>query len=626
MPPDVPKNEGSRAVPAHFSRRVLLRRGLLLGTGLPVVGGLLAACGSSSSSSGSSQSTASSSTASTGAAATSTTTATSTSATSQAAAASPSASGSAQTSQSASPAASASSTSKYVIEPPKHTGGKLIWGAVSDAKTVNPVVVTDTSSGTIMAMIFNGVMQTDVNTTEPIGDLATKWEISTDGVTYSFTLRDGVKFHDGVPLTANDVKFTYELMLNPKTQSPRTAQLTDRIKSIDVVDDTHITYTLKKPVAPFLATNMETGVVPQHILKDVQPSAIVQDSFSTGKKGRTIGSGPWIFEEWVKDDHITLNKNPNYFGGAPHLDQWIYKVVSNASVEVQQLKTGEIDYGGIQPSDYNDMQKQSNITMHVYDTFSFTYYMYQLDATKTPLFQDKAVRQALLYAIDRQAIVKTIYFGLAEVAIGTMPLISWAYNPNAITNKYPYDPNKAKQLLDQAGWKAGSDGIRAKDGKKLSFKLWTYSGSDTVQSMATVFQQEWKQIGVDSTPQFQEWNSFLTRIENTHDFDIALLGFSWGVDPDQSTMWACASYSGGFNMNKYCNPQVDKLLSDALATTDKSKRKQYYTQMQNILEDDLPNVVVLFSKAVGGVNKRVHNFFPNAVNTQFNSEQWWVDG
>src|SRR5579875_3772684 len=380
------------------------------------------------------------------------------------------------------------------------------------------------------------------------------------------------------------------------------------------------------PVAPFLATNMETGVVPQHILKDVEPSAIVQDSFSTGKKGRTIGSGPWIFEEWVKDDHITLNKNPNYFGGAPNLDQWIYKVVTNASVEVQQLKTGEIDYGSIQPSDYNDMQKQSNVTMHVYDTFSFTYYMYQLDATKTPLFQDKAVRQALLYAIDREAIVKTIYFGLAEVAIGTMPVISWAYDPNAITNKYPYDLNKAKQLLDQAGWKAGSDGIRAKDGKKLSFTLWTYSGSDTVQSMATVFQQEWKQIGVQMTPQFQEWNSFLTRIENTHDFDIALLGFSWGVDPDQSTMWACASYSGGFNMNKYCNPQVDTLLNDALGTTDKAKRKQYYTQMQNILEDDLPNVVVLFSKAVGGVNKRVHNFFPNAVNTQFNSEQWWVDG
>lgn len=590
----------------RLSRRALLRRAVAAGIATPVVAGLLAACGGSDST----PEAPSSGEGSGGA--TETTTATS----STSSAASPSAAASPGTSQGA---------TKFQVEEPKHKGGQFIYGTTSDAQTANPILSKDTTSGLIISMMFNGVMMTDVETTSPTGDLAKSWEIADDGITYSFVLTDGIKWHDGEPLTANDVKFTYDLMMNPAAKSPRLSNLTERVDSIEVQDDSHFTIKLKSPNSAFMASNMDYGILPQHILKDVDPAALIQHDFSKGKKGVTIGTGPFQFEEWIKDDHVTLVKYSDFWKGSPNLDTWIMKVVPNQTVLVQQLKTGEVDYGSIQPADVADMQKEQGITVHSWDTFSFTFYTYNLDTAKTDLFQEKEVRQAILYALDRQAMTDAVYFGLARVAVGTMPVLSWAYKPDEIKQKYDFSEDKAKELLDSAGWKPGSDGIREKNGKKLSFTLWTSSSSQAFQDNATIMQSSLQKIGVDCKPQFQEWNAFLDRITVTHDFEMFLVGFSWGVDPDQTTMWACDAYNGGFNMGKYCNPQVDKLLKDGLATNDQTERANIYVQMQNILVDDLPNAVLFFTKSVAGLNKRAHNVFPNAVSTTFNPEQWWVD-
>ncbi|HET8626794.1 MAG TPA: ABC transporter substrate-binding protein, partial [Thermomicrobiales bacterium] len=248
----------------------------------------------------------------------------------------------------------------------------------------------------------------------------------------------------------------------------------------------------------------------------------------------------------------------------------------------------------------------------------------QMNPQKSPFFLDKRVRQALAYAIDREAMIKAIYFNLGTVAIGTEPVLSWAYAPDQITAKYPYDITKANQLLDQAGWAKGPDGIRAKGGKKLSFTLWTGNASKAFVQDVTAMQQMWKAIGVDATPKTEEWNAFLTRLTDTHDFDIFLVGFSWGTDPDQSTMWTTDAQTGGFNMNKYSNKQVDQLLAQGLTTLDQAKRKQLYIQMQNIIADELPNFILFFTQATAAVDKRVHNLLPNAINIRWNAHTWWV--
>lgn len=615
-----PLEERGRLI-GKASRVVLTRRSLVTRSALAAAAlGLTAACGGSSSS----NTPAGTSAAGTSAPTTS----------SGAGAASPAGTAGATTTTVATPSAASPVASgspapggqKLNVEPAQHKGGQLIEGTFADAKTLNSVLESDTSSGRVIDLMFNGLVLVDPTTVQPAADLATKWDISGDGLTYTFTLGDGINFQDGQALSSADVKLTYDLLMNKATNSPRTSELTDRVKTVDAKDPKTVVFTLNHPTAPFLVSNAGYGILPQHILKDVDPAGLAQSDFSTGKKGVTIGTGPFQFDEWVKDDHMTLVKYDGYFKGAPNLDKYIYKVVPNQTVISAQLKTGEIDFGGIQPADLQGMQSQSNVNVVAYDTFSFTFYAYQLDASKSDLFQDKGVRQALFYALDRKAMVDAIYFGQAVVAIGTEPTLSWAYAPDQITLKYDYDVDKANQLLDQAGWAKGSDGIRAKNGKKLSFSVWTNAGNEVREQFVTIFQQQWKKIGVDAKPQTQEWNAFLDRITSSHDFEIFLVGFQWDVDPDQSTMWSSDAYNGGFNMNKYSNPQVDKILKDALETSDVSKRKQLYIQMQNLVLDDLPSPILVFPKALAVLNKRVHNLFPNAVSVTFNAHQWWVNG
>jgi peptide/nickel transport system substrate-binding protein len=594
---------------SSLSRRSLLQRGAVLSAGLSMFGVLLSACGGASD-----DATTATSTDGTGVGSAST--ATAATATPAQSMATPSMSATPNTGAIGSP------------EPAGHTGGTLVQAAAADATTVNPILEADTVSADITSLIFDAVINVDPSTTEPRGDMAKSWEISTDALTYTFTLQDGITWHDSTPFSADDVKFTYDLHMNGDSNSPHTAELAERVKSVEAPDGKTVVFTLNAPASPFLVSNMIYEIVPQHILQSVDPKALAQHPFSTGKEGTTIGTGPFMFKEWVKDDHITLVKYSGYWRGEPALDSFSLKVVPDVTTLVQQLQTGEVDYSGrdgVDEASVKTLQSDGSIVVANYDSFDFTYYGYQLDETKSKLFQDKAVRQALFYALDREQMVKAIRFGLGHVAIGTMGVDSWAYNPDQITLKYPYDATQANKLLDDAGWVKGSDGVRAKDGLRLSFTLHTNSGSDVNTQYSAVMQQAWKAIGVDCTPQEDEWNAFLERLTSTRDFEIFLIGFSWGVDPDQSNMWATAAYEGGLNVNKYSNPQVDDLLEQGIRETAIPTRKQIYTQMQNIIVDDLPSAIIDFPKSIAAYNKRVHNLFPNAVDDRWNAHLWWVD-
>lgn len=535
------------------------------------------------------------------------------------------------------PAAGGSASAGYpsggkysTLQPVGKKGGRIIEGNVTEVKTFNGMVSSDTSSSAMISMMFNSLLGLNPDTALPYPDLATEVPsrenggIAQDGLTYTFKLRNDVKWHDGTQFTAKDVVYTYTTMQKKELGSQRTTELNDRVESITAPDNNTVVFKMKKIVAPFLTSNMY-AIVPEHILKDVAADQIKAHPFSTGDAKATIGTGPFKFGSYTKGDNVTLVKNPNYFRGEPALDQYILKVVKDGTVLVAQLKTGEVDFGGITAALYEEMTKQANVNAVKYDTYSFSFYTYQLDTAKTDLFQEKAVRQALAYALDREAMLKAIQFGLGTIGAGTEPVLSWAYAPDQITTKYTYDPNKANQLLDQAGWVKGSDGIRAKGGKRLSFTIWGQSGSPVIDGYMASMQQLWRAIGVECTPKNEEFSSLVARLTESYDFEMVIVGFSWGVDPDQSTMWATESYKGGFNLNKYSNPQVDQIVKQALSELDQEKRKQLYIQMQNIIADEAPSVILYFTQTPAAVNKRVHNLFPNAVSVRWNSHTWWVD-
>jgi ABC-type transport system substrate-binding protein len=358
---------------------------------------------------------------------------------------------------------------KYsTLEPVGKKGGTFVETVVADAKTNNSMLSTDVPSNDRISIQFSSILALNPDTALPFPLLATdvpsreNGGISQDGLTYTFKLRKDVKWHDGQPFTSKDVVFTYQTLAKKELGSPRTAEINDRVDSVTAPDDYTVVFKLKKIVAPFLVSNIASNnysIVPEHILGSVAVDQIKQHPFSIGDPKASIGTGPFKFKEWAKDDHATFVKNPDYFGGEPAIDQYIFKVVKDQDVVVANLKTGEGDFGAIPTTAVDDVSKTASLSVVKYDTYGFTFYSHQLDASKTTLFQQKEVRQALAYAIDRDAIVQAIYNGYAVIGQGTMPTLSFAYAPDQITTKYPYDIKKAEQLLDAAGWVKGSDGI-----------------------------------------------------------------------------------------------------------------------------------------------------------------------
>ncbi len=517
------------------------------------------------------------------------------------------------------------------IEEAANTGGTLIEGSILDLRSLNPILFNDEPSFSVGFLIFEVLVEVNPDTLEPVGNLASGWEVSDDSLTWTMYLREGVTWQDGETFDAEDVKFTYETYLNPESGSNQTSTLASKLESVEIVDPMTVQFNLLQPVADFL---LDVGgvfflMIAEHIWRDVPAGDIQQHPGSTGADpSLVIGTGPFIFQEWITGDHVTLVKNENYWDGTPHLDEYIFKIVPDVTSAVQQMKTGEIDwFNDLQGALVAEFDDSEDITVFAFPQLSFIFYGTQLDPEKSTKFQDVRVRQALLYAIDRQAIVDQILFGYSEVAVGTIPSLSWAFNPDGIDPAllYEYDPDRARELLDEAGWLEGSDGVREMDGEQLAFTMYGINSSEQDVQTLTAYQEFWAEIGVAMTPSPEPFQQLVSRLTETFDFEAFLVGFGWGPTPDQSPMWACDSYGVGFNIVKYCNPEVDELLSEALSELDRERRIELYTEFQNVLLADLPMAVTDFPQGLAPVSNRIHNLFPSSQNDRFNAETWWID-
>jgi len=512
------------------------------------------------------------------------------------------------------------------IEDAANEGGTFIEGSTLDLRSLLPMLWNDQPSFAFGATIFEAMIDVNPETLDPVGNLAEGWEISTDGMNWTMYLRDGVTWHDGEPFTANDVKFSFDYYLNGDVGGSQTSSFQQKIDSVNVIDDLTAEVVTKIAVPDFLADLGAYALIAEHIWKDLDPKTAAQDPGATGQDAaRVVGTGPFIFKEWVTGDHATSVKNENYWDGVPHLDEYVFKIVPDDAAAIAQLKTGEIDwYVGV-PGTQVSQFDGSDVKVVDYPQLSFTFYGTQLDTTHSTKFQDVRVRYALLYALDRQSFVDNIYNGYADVAVGTMPPLSWAFNPDGIKEKFEFDLDKANSLLDEAGWvDADGDGIRENGDQKLEFDMWTISGNEIFGNLVQAYQESWTQIGVKMTPQLEDFQSFVSRVTQTFDFETFLIGFGWGATPDQSAMWACNSYGTGFNIVKYCNPKVDDLENQALVEFDRDKRIQLYTDFQNLLLEDLPMVATEFGRGIDAYGNRVHNLYP-AYTSRYNLETLWIE-
>jgi peptide/nickel transport system substrate-binding protein len=518
-------------------------------------------------------------------------------------------------------------------------GGHITEASTSDLKNFNSVLTNDYTSDQMIRMINEGLYAPDANALNYPLIAKDKPQISSDNLTYTVSLRQDVKWTNGQEVTADDVVFTYQLMYDPayaKVNSPRRGDLTTYVDSVTAKDKYTVVFKLKNVFAPFQGLHLGYAILPKNVFGSLSPEEINTAPWNSAP---TVTNGTFKFVKWDKGSQVTLAKNDKYYRGKPHLDSYVFKIGGASTEVLNQLKTGEIDVGypgvgSIDPSQYDSSKAVDNINVYSYPRLVFDFYQYQLDPAKpaSKFFGDKAVRQALLYALDREAIAKALYFGQATVANTSMPPKSWAYNKD---NKpvYTFDKAKAASMLDAAGWTASGGGTRQKNGVPFKFEMITNAGNKVRENLLVVMQQQWKDVGVDATPKYVDFNKVLVpAITNTRAFDVLMVGFSWGVDPDQAQVWHSRNAAvGGFNGMQYKNPALDKVLDDAVATLDQEKRKQLYFKMQQILAEDVPAPILTFPNGLLSLNKRIQNwqwgtFIGQAGRAIFVKDLWVSDG
>lgn len=517
---------------------------------------------------------------------------------------------------------------KFNFEEPQNKGGQVILGYTTDISTVNGILSADYPSAYINGFIFEALVGGSPIDGTPVPALADSWDIAEDGVTYTFHLNQQAKWHDGQPFTADDVKFSFDAELNPKTGSQYTSAVAQDLDSYRVVDPHTFEFKSKGKIATFLWDVPGTVLImPKHIWENVPPQDWANNPGSTGQDpSKVVGTGPFKFKEWKQGDHVTVVRNDDYYDVKPVIDSFTIQVYPKEETALSALKTGGIDlYETVPPALVKDMQSAPGVKVDIYDNFNFNWYAYNLDPTKSKVFQDVEVRRALFMALDRKLIADRIYLGEAEVAEGTQPKLSIAYAPDKITHKYDYDVEGAKKLLDQAGWKVGSDGVREKNGVKLAFTAQYSQGVSTYDQMLPYMQQAWKAVGAKVNLKAVPFPTLLDTMNKTHDFDMVLLGFSWDVTGNQGAMFDCDSYNGGFNVMKYCNPKYDELDDQQRHELDPAKRIPLLIELSNIANDDLPVGIFIFRKTPSAYATRVHNYFPNGYSLLWSLTYAWVE-
>ncbi|MGH2558107.1 MAG: ABC transporter substrate-binding protein [Thermomicrobiales bacterium] len=502
----------------------------------------------------------------------------------------------------------------FPIEEPQSTDGTFVQGGVGDLQSLNPFLAEEETSINITGLIFEGLVGGDPRTGQPApGGLADWWEVAADGVTYTFHLNQDATWHDGADVTAEDVQFSFDALADPATASAYTGSFTAGVASWRVIDDDTFEVTSNGISASFLYDLFGVSVVPKHIWESVPHENWAADPGSTGQDpSRIVGTGPLKFEEWVQGQEVRLGRNDDYYQRVPAIAEYIYRIFPDQTAAFNAFLNGEIDTAGIQSADVETARNTEGIVVEEFADRGFTYYEFNLNADVVTLFLDVEVRQAFMYALDRQSIVDNILLGFGEVAQGTQPTISYAYAPDQIEKQYTYDPDMARQLLEQAGWTdTNGDGTVDKDGQEMAFEFLYAAGSPESDQIVAYMQDAWSQIGVAMTPRTLEFPALIeaTTTEGG-DWQMALYGFNWDATFIQDAMFGCEQYLVGFNDMKYCNPALDEIHAQARAELDQDARRALLIEAANVVNEEQPVGIMHFDVNTSGYSDRVHNLFP----------------
>jgi peptide/nickel transport system substrate-binding protein len=490
----------------------------------------------------------------------------------------------------------------------------ITMGLSADAKRLLPLLASDSASGDISGQIFNGLVKYDKNILLA-PDLAESWEISRDGLEITFRLRKGVKWHDGVEFTSRDVVFTYQTVIDPGVPTPY-SNIYGPVGRVEAPDRYTVRVTYTEPFAPALES-WGMGIIPEHVLRG-------KDINAEEYNRNPIGTGPYRLREWVTGQKIMLDANDDYFEGRPKIDKYIARVIPDTATMFLELKFGGIDFMGLTPSQYK-LQAQTEFFNKYfqkfrYPAFSYTYLGYNL---KDQRFSDVRVRRAITHAVNKGDIIDGVLLGYGTPCTGPFPPESWAFNPDV--KDLEYDPELARNILGEAGWTPGEDGVLEKDGMRLSFTVLTNQGNERRLKAAQIIKENLKAVGVEMHIKVLEWQALLHEFIDKRRFEAIILGWGLSRDPDNYIIWhSSQTAEGAFNHVSYKNDEVDRLLIEGRTTFDIAKRKKIYHRIHEILAEEQPYTFLYVPDALPVIHKRFRGIEKAPLGIWHNFIDWYV--
>lgn len=494
-------------------------------------------------------------------------------------------------------------------------GDTIVVGSIGDARSLIPILASDTASAEICGLVFNSLVKYDKDI-NLVPELCISWQILDKGLTILFHLRTDVYWHDGVRFNARDVEFTFKKLIDPNTKTPYSGDF-EKVKSLEVVDDYTLKVTYKEPFSPGLAS-WGMWIMPKHILE--------KEDFNNTLFARSpVGTGPYKFGFWKTQEKIVLEANPDYFEGRPYIERYIYRVIPDQSTLFLELEVEGVDYAGLSPLEYLRQTDtkffKKNYIKYKFPSFGYAYLGFNL---KNPLFADKRVREALDLALDKDEIIKGVLFGLARVCTGPFIPQSWAYNEEVRPREF--NPKKALELLKDAGWQdQDKDGWLDKDGRIFEFTIITNQGNEQRKAAAEIIQKRFRDIGIKVKIKIIEWSAFLSEFIDKRKFEAVLLAWSLSRDPDNYDIWhSSKTKEGEFNFLSYSNPEVDELLLKGRRTFDQRERAIYYKKIHEIIFQDTPCIFLYVADSLPIVHKRFKGIEPSPIGIGYNFIKWYV--
>ncbi|MDI7276565.1 MAG: ABC transporter substrate-binding protein [Anaerolineae bacterium] len=477
-------------------------------------------------------------------------------------------------------------------------GGTYVEGLVGSPNYINPILSHyNPVDQDIVALVFSGLTTTDPHGVV-IPDLAERWEISDDGLRYTFYLRKDVRWHDGAPFTSTDVKFTLQAIQDPGYQGPPELGDLWRPVAIDTPDLHTVVFTLPEPFAPFLEYTTQP-LIPSHVLSTVAPDLLPTSQFNA----QPVGTGPYRVADTTAS-YVVLEANRDYYGPRPHIARIQFTFYPDRASLLAAYRRGEVaGIGQLLPEELKEVKRDSRLNLY---TAPFAGYAMVFLNLERPCLQDPVVRRALWQAIDRQGLIDRFLDGQGLVVHGPILPDSWAFDPEA--PKVEYNPVAAAEALEAAGWHDDGSGVRSRDGVRLEFGLLTNNDDPVRTQMIEEIARQWAAIGVRATPSSIEMTALVRDRLYARDYDAVLYGWNLpAADPDPYPLWHSSQATGdGQNYVGYRDPQSDAIMEQARRIADRNQRRELYREFQRRFAEQAPGLVLYQPVYNYAVSRQVH--------------------